>query len=78
MNFVKKMAYAATIGAMTLAPVVSTQLSAAPTAASAQQATSSLVKQLSGLQRLTADFEQKPLYKASEGAQTAPSVDFSS
>jgi outer membrane lipoprotein carrier protein len=52
------MAYAATIGAMTLAPVVSTQLSAAPTAASAQQATSSLVKQLSGLQRLTADFEQ--------------------
>ena len=58
MNFVKKMAYAATIGAMTLAPVVSTQLSAAPTAASAQQATSSLVKQLSGLQRLTADFEQ--------------------
>ena len=24
------------------------------------------------------NFEQKPLYKASEGAQTAPSVDFSS
>ncbi|KXO85893.1 outer membrane lipoprotein carrier protein LolA [Acinetobacter venetianus] len=58
MNFVKKMAYAATLSAMTIAPVMSTQVFAAPVAASTQQATTSLVQQLSGLQRLTADFEQ--------------------
>ena len=58
MNFVKKIAYAATLSAITLAPVVGSQVFAAPVAASAQQATSSLVKQLAGLQRLTADFEQ--------------------
>ncbi len=52
------MAYAATLSAMTLAPVMSTQVFAAPVAASTQQATTSLVQQLSGLQRLTADFEQ--------------------
>ena len=58
MNFVKKIAYAATLSAITLAPDVGSQVFAAPVAASAQQATSSLVKQLAGLQRLTADFEQ--------------------
>ena len=58
MNFVKIIAYAATLSAITLAPVVASQVFAAPVAASAQQATSSLVKQLAGLQRLTADFEQ--------------------
>ena len=58
MNFVKKIAYAATLSAITLAPVVASQVFAAPVAASAQQATSSLVQQLVGLQRLTADFEQ--------------------
>ncbi|ENU31186.1 outer membrane lipoprotein carrier protein LolA [Acinetobacter sp. CIP-A165] len=58
MNFVKQIAYAATLSAMTLAPVVTTQLYAAPVAASAQQATTSLVQQLSSLQRFTADFEQ--------------------
>lgn len=58
MNFVKKIAYAATLSAMTLAPVVTTQSYAAPVAASAQQATTSLVQQLSSLQRFTADFEQ--------------------
>lgn len=58
MNFVKKIAYATTLSVATLAPVVSSQVFAAPVAASAQQATSSLVKQLAGLQRLTADFEQ--------------------
>lgn len=58
MNFVKKIAYAATLSAITLAPVVGSQVFAAPVAASAQQATSSLVQQLAGLQRLTADFEQ--------------------
>ncbi|MGJ8756926.1 outer membrane lipoprotein chaperone LolA [Acinetobacter sp. HC8-3S] len=52
------MAYAATLSAMTLAPVMSTQVFAAPVAASTQQATTSLVQQLFGLQRLTADFEQ--------------------
>ena len=52
------MAYAATLSAMTLAPVMSTQVFAAPVASSTQQATTSLVQQLSGLQRLTADFEQ--------------------
>lgn len=52
------MAYAATLSAMTLAPVMSTQVFAAPVAASTRQATTSLVQQLSGLQRLTADFEQ--------------------
>lgn len=58
MNFVKKIAYATTLSVMTLAPVVGTQVFAAPVAASAQQATTSLVQQLSGLQRFTADFEQ--------------------
>ncbi|QER38883.1 outer membrane lipoprotein chaperone LolA [Acinetobacter suaedae] len=58
MNFMKKIAYATTLSAITLAPVVSIQASAAPVAASAQQATTSLVQQLSGLQRFTADFEQ--------------------
>lgn len=58
MNFVKKIAYAATLSAISLAPVVGSQVFAAPVAASAQQATSSLVQQLAGLQRLTADFEQ--------------------
>ena len=58
MNFVKKIAYAATLSAITLVPVVASQVFAAPVAASAQQATSSLVQQLAGLQRLTADFEQ--------------------
>lgn len=58
MNFVKKIAYAATLSAISLVPVVGSQVFAAPVAASAQQATSSLVQQLAGLQRLTADFEQ--------------------
>ena len=58
MNFVKKIAYATTLSVATLAPVVSSQVFAAPVAASTQQATSSLVQQLAGLQRLTADFEQ--------------------
>ncbi|NAR50188.1 outer membrane lipoprotein chaperone LolA [Acinetobacter haemolyticus] len=58
MDFMKKIAYATTLSAITLAPVVSIQVSAAPVAASAQQATTSLVQQLSSLQRFTADFEQ--------------------
>ena len=58
MNLVKKMLYVAALGTITLAPVVSSVVSAAPVAASAQQATTSLVQQLSGLQRFTANFEQ--------------------
>ena len=58
MNFVKKIAYATTLSVATLVPVVSSQVFAAPVAASTQQATNSLVQQLSGLQRFTADFEQ--------------------
>ncbi|TLT35162.1 outer membrane lipoprotein carrier protein LolA, partial [Acinetobacter baumannii] len=41
-----------------LAPVMSTTAFAAPVAAPEQQAIGNLVNQLSGLQRLTADFEQ--------------------
>jgi outer membrane lipoprotein carrier protein len=70
MNFVKKMAYAATLSAITLAPVVSSQVFAAPVAASAQQATNSLVQQLSGLQRFTADFEQNTKVANSNGNKT--------
>jgi len=71
MNFVKKMAYAATLSAITLAPVVSSQVFAAPVAASAQQATNSLVQQLSGLQRFTADFEQNTKVANSNANKTA-------
>ncbi len=63
------MAYAATLSAMTLAPVMSTQVFAAPVAASTQQATTSLVQQLSGLQRLTADFEQTTKVTNSKNVQ---------
>ena len=71
MKFAKKMTCALTLSVMTLLPVVSGQVFAAPVAASAQKATTSLVQQLSGLQRFTADFEQttkvatnnKPLQK---------------
>lgn len=52
----------------TLAPVVSSQVFAAPVAASTQQATNSLVQQLSGLQRFTADFEQSTKVAASNKA----------
>ncbi len=71
MNFVKKMAYAATLSAITLAPVVSSQVFAAPVAASAQQATNSLVQQLSSLQRFTADFEQTTKVASSNSNKTA-------
>ena len=68
MNFVKKIAYATTLSVATLAPVVSSQVFAAPVAASTQQATNSLVQQLSGLQRFTADFEQSTKVAASNKA----------
>jgi outer membrane lipoprotein carrier protein len=47
---------------------VSSQVFAAPVAASTQQATNSLVQQLSGLQRFTADFEQSTKVAASNKA----------
>ena len=54
---VKKVAYALTLSASVVAPVMSATAFAA-TAASEQQATSNLVKQLSGMQSLSANFEQ--------------------
>ncbi|VTX89300.1 outer membrane lipoprotein chaperone LolA [Acinetobacter ursingii] len=54
---VKKVAYALTLSASVVAPVMSVTAFAA-TAASEQQATSNLVKQLSGMQSLSANFEQ--------------------
>lgn len=56
MNLFQKTASALTISTLILSPIVATQSYAAP--ASSQQATSNLVKQLSSIQSLTADFEQ--------------------
>ncbi|APX63471.1 MULTISPECIES: outer membrane lipoprotein chaperone LolA [Acinetobacter] len=57
MNMLRKTVCAITIGAATLAPVMSTTVFAA-TAATEQQATANLVKQLSNIRSLTANFEQ--------------------
>ncbi|WP_130803282.1 outer membrane lipoprotein chaperone LolA [Acinetobacter ihumii] len=57
MNSVKKVAYALTLTASVIAPVISASAFAV-TPASEQQATSNLVKQLSGMQSLSANFEQ--------------------
>ncbi|WP_286832763.1 MULTISPECIES: outer membrane lipoprotein chaperone LolA [Acinetobacter] len=57
MNILRKTVCAITIGAATLAPVMSTTVFAA-TAATEQQATANLVKQLSNIRSLTANFEQ--------------------
>lgn len=57
MNMLRKNVCAITIGAATLAPVMSTTVFAA-TAATEQQATANLVKQLSNIRSLTANFEQ--------------------
>nr|WP_298890683.1 outer membrane lipoprotein chaperone LolA [uncultured Acinetobacter sp.] len=53
---IQKTAYALTITSMVASPIVATQTYAA--AASSQVATNNLVKQLSAIQNLTADFEQ--------------------
>ncbi|MDX8239318.1 outer membrane lipoprotein chaperone LolA [Acinetobacter pittii] len=58
MNMLRKTMCAITLSASVLAPVMSTTVFAAPVAAPEQQAIGNLVNQLSGLQRLTADFEQ--------------------
>jgi outer membrane lipoprotein carrier protein len=58
MNMLRKTFCAAVLGAVTLAPVVSTTVFAAPVAASEQQATQNLVRQLTNLHSLSANFEQ--------------------
>ena len=58
MKMLRKTLCAMTLGAATLAPVVSTTVFAAPVAASEQQATNNLVKQLSNIRSLSANFEQ--------------------
>jgi len=58
MNMLRKTICAMTVGAATLAPVISTSVIAAPVAASEQQATANLVQQLKGIQSLSANFEQ--------------------
>ncbi|MHA3053994.1 outer membrane lipoprotein chaperone LolA [Acinetobacter sp. ANC 4633] len=58
MNMLRKTFCAVVLGAVTLAPVVSTTVFAAPVAASEQQATQNLVRQLTGLHSLSASFEQ--------------------
>ena len=58
MNMLRKTTCAMALGAVTLAPMMSTTVFAAPVAASEQQATANLVKQLSGIQSLSANFEQ--------------------
>ncbi|EOR10704.1 outer membrane lipoprotein carrier protein LolA [Acinetobacter tandoii DSM 14970 = CIP 107469] len=69
MNMLRKTMCAVALGAVTLAPMISTTVFAAPVAASEQQATANLVKQLSGIQSLSANFEQTT--KASSGANKA-------
>ena len=54
----RKTLCAMTLGVATLAPVISTTVFAAPVAASEQQATANLVKQLSNIKSLSANFEQ--------------------
>lgn len=59
MNMLRKTVCTLVLGAMFVAPtILSTTVFAAPVAASEQQATSSLINQLTGLKSLTANFEQ--------------------
>ena len=58
MKMLRKTLCAMTLGAATLAPLMSTTVFAAPVAASEQQATANLVKQLGGIHSLSANFEQ--------------------
>ena len=67
MKMLRKTLCAITFGAATLAPVISTTVFAAPVAASEQQATTNLVKQLSDIRSLSANFEQTA--KATSGAK---------
>ena len=58
MKMLRQTMCAMALGAATLAPVMSTTVYAAPVAASEQQATANLVKQLSHIKSMTANFEQ--------------------
>ena len=58
MNMLRKTMCATILAATALAPIMSTTVFAAPVAASEQQATANLVKQLSGVKSFTANFEQ--------------------
>ena len=58
MKMLRKTLCAMTVGVVTLGPVMSSTVFAAPVAASEQQATTSLVKQLSGIQSISSNFEQ--------------------
>jgi len=58
MKMLRKTLCAMTLGAATLAPVMSTTVFAATVAASEQQATNNLVKQLTNIRTLSANFEQ--------------------
>lgn len=58
MNTLRKTVCAITIGAAALAPLMSTTVFAAPVAASEQKATDSLIRQLSSIKSITANFEQ--------------------
>lgn len=68
MNMLRKTMSAIAISATILAPVVSTNVLAAPVAATEQQATANLVTQLNGVKSLTANFEQTT--KATVGSKT--------
>ena len=67
MKMLRKTLCAMTLGAATLAPLMSTTVFAAPVAASEQQATANLVKQLGGIHSLSANFEQTT--KATSGSK---------
>lgn len=58
MNMLRKTLGAVTLSAACLAPVISVPALAATTAASEQQATNNLVKQLNGIKSMTANFNQ--------------------
>ena len=67
MNMLRKTVCAITLGSAMAAPIMSTTVLAAPVAASEQQATAGLVKQLSGIRSLSANFEQTS--KATNGSK---------
>ena len=69
MNMLRKTVGAVAMSAAMLAPMMSTQVFAAG-AASEQQATAQLIKQLGGIKSLTANFEQTT--KATDAGKTAP------
>jgi outer membrane lipoprotein carrier protein len=69
MTMLRKTLCAVTVGVALCTPVMGTAVFAATTAASEQQATNSLMKNLGGIQSLTANFEQTT--KATNGKKVA-------